>query len=88
MQFTNADLLAGICGVSAHVLVFRVGEWDIASPSIFMFHVLLILAALLASHAQILEQSVSELATCLGYYLAGLYGSMMIYRAYIHRLCK
>lgn len=26
--------------------------------------------------------------TCLGYYVAGLYASMTMYRAYLHRLCK
>ncbi|KID80224.1 uncharacterized protein G6M90_00g011610 [Metarhizium brunneum] len=88
MQLTNARLLASICGVSAHVLVFRVGEWDLASPSIFVFHALLVVTALFASRVQLLGLSVSELMTCLGYYVAGLYASMMMYRAYLHRLCK
>lgn len=90
MEFPNVYLLAGLVGVLAHVLVFRVGEWDVASPSIFVFHVLVIAATGLASHSQLTQFHVpaTQIVACAGSYIAGLYMSMMLYRAFFHRLSK
>lgn len=86
MEMTSAYLLAGLAGVLMHVLVFRIGEWDVASPSIFSYHVVTALVASWAS-AQ-LQIPAAEVAKCSGYYVAGLYLSMLLYRVCFHRLRK
>ncbi|POR38861.1 Cytochrome P450 [Tolypocladium paradoxum] len=87
MAFASANLLAGLGGVSAHVLVFRVGEWDVASPSVVLCHVLVFVAVALVSYTQF-QVPVAEVARCSSYYIAGLYLSMLLYRAFFHRLSK
>ncbi|KAI1173798.1 cytochrome P450 monooxygenase-like protein [Nemania sp. FL0916] len=68
MLSTVVYTLATISGISAHVLVFRVGEWDVASLSIFGYY------------------STAFVISIAGYHVSGLYSSMLIYRAFFHRL--
>ncbi|KAL1840415.1 hypothetical protein VTJ49DRAFT_489 [Mycothermus thermophilus] len=93
--FTLPNLAFLVSGIAVHVFVFRRGEWDVASPKIFVFYVTLLAGALGASYlstispifhsvpflltpADILRAAVSH--------AAGLYGSMLVYRAWLHRL--
>lgn len=78
-------LVAIISGVSAHVFVFRIGEWDVASLSIFVFYFVAFLTGVLISNVQF-RITVVEVARFAGYHILGLYLSMVIYRAFLHRL--
>ncbi|KAK0711712.1 cytochrome P450 monooxygenase-like protein [Lasiosphaeris hirsuta] len=81
-----AAVLAVASGVAAHVFVFRIGEWDVTSPSIFLTYVSLLSAGALASHLELLRVPILEIARLSGCHGAGLYGSMLFYRAFLHRL--
>ncbi|KAI1200960.1 putative cytochrome P450 oxidoreductase [Nemania serpens] len=80
-------LAAVISGVSAHVFVFRIGEWDVASPSIFVFYFVAFLTGVLLSNVQF-QIPVAEVTKFAGYHILGLYLSMIIYRAFLHRLSR
>ncbi|KAJ8119669.1 hypothetical protein ONZ43_g3430 [Nemania bipapillata] len=81
------NVLAAISGVSAHVLVFRVGEWDVAAPSIFVFYLVAFLIGGSVSNVQF-QVPLVEVAKFAGYHALGLYLSMLVYRAFFHRLRK
>ncbi len=79
--------LVGVAsGVSAHLAVFRRGEWDVSSPSIFVFYSTVFAAAMLSSYAGLVNVAPSEVAQAAAYHAGGLYGSMLVYRAFFHRL--
>jgi hypothetical protein len=88
LGFHELVLLAAVCGVSAHLFLFRHGEWDSLAYRIVVSH----LAALLTTfgvayytHAERPATLASSIAAC---YLFGLYGSMLVYRAFFHRLAS
>ncbi|KAI8952903.1 putative cytochrome P450 oxidoreductase [Xylaria longipes] len=81
------NILAAVSGVSAHALVFRLGEWDVASPSIFVFYLATFLVGTAASHI-LFHTTVTEVAKLAGYHVLGLYISMLVYRAFLHRLTR
>ncbi|KAK3356880.1 cytochrome P450 monooxygenase-like protein [Lasiosphaeria hispida] len=83
-----AAILAVASGVAAHVFLFRIGEWDVASPSVFLTYVSMFSAAALASRLGFLCLPMVEIARLCGYHALGLYGSMLFYRAFFHRLAK
>lgn len=86
MAFSNqARVFAALGGVAAHLFVFRLGEWDVKSPSIFVGHVLVFASAAAASN-RLLATTTLEVAHLAGWYVAGLYLSMLVYRAFFHRL--
>lgn len=80
-------LLAIASGVLMHVLVFRIGEWDTASPSIVVGYASTISATTFLStfHFSI---SVLEIVQAAAYHVGGLFVSMLIYRHFFHRLSK
>ncbi|KAK2616801.1 hypothetical protein QQS21_000178 [Conoideocrella luteorostrata] len=78
-------ILATLAGISAHLLVFRIGDWDVASLYIFLGHVLAFSVAGFFSFTQY-QVSVPDIMAHVGGYVFGLYISMLIYRAYFHRL--
>ncbi|KAI1124607.1 putative cytochrome P450 oxidoreductase, partial [Nemania abortiva] len=80
-------VLAAVSGISAHVLVFRIGEWDVAAPSIFVFYVVALLTGISILNVQF-QIPVVEVIKFAGYHALGLYGSMLVYRAFLHRLRK
>lgn len=88
MVFTNTHILAGLAGITTHASVFSVGEWDVISPRILISHIVVFLAAVLASCAPLLQSSLTEVMRCTGYYIGGLYLSMLVYRMCFHRLCN
>jgi cytochrome P450 family 628 len=82
------NLLAAFSGALAHLAVFRKGEWDVASPSVFAFYCSIFAAALLSTSPLLINtpiQGVTQIAIC---HVAGLYGSMLLYRAFFHRLSQ
>ncbi|KAK3898351.1 cytochrome P450 monooxygenase [Staphylotrichum tortipilum] len=80
------SLLGVASGVAAHLGVFRRGEWDVSSPSIFVFYSTVFAAAILSSYAGIANVAPSEVAQTAACHVGGLYGSMLVYRAFFHRL--
>ncbi|KAK4466832.1 Tryprostatin B 6-hydroxylase [Cladorrhinum samala] len=80
-------LLASASGVATHLFVFRLGEWDVASPSIFVSYASCFAAAAAVCHT-FLNIAVSGVAKLGGLHLVGLYLSMLLYRGFFHRLSK
>lgn len=79
--------LAVVTGISLHQLVFRHGEWDTSSPSIVVCHLLLLLVGSTGAHYGMLQGYSPLLIWKIGgYYLLGLYSSMLVYRGFFHRL--
>ena len=85
---TFSGLLAAASGVSAHLAVFRKGEWDVASPSILVFYFTMFAAALSLSYFPTINVSPGFAAQTVACHVAGLYTSMLLYRAFFHRLSK
>ena len=81
-------VLAATSGVSAHLAVFRRGEWDAASPSIFAFYFTMFAAALSLFYFPSINISPGLAAQIVACHVAGLYTSMLLYRAFFHRLSK
>jgi hypothetical protein len=82
------NLLAAASGVFAHLAVFRRGEWDVASPSIFVFYFSVSAAAALLSHEGLVSApglAVAQIGAC---HIGALYTSMLLYRGFFHRLSK
>lgn len=86
-SFSQAKMVCGLVGITAHLLVFGVGEWDVVSPSIFLGHVMAFALALAASETY-LEMPRTEVARCASCYVTGLFLSMLLYRAFFHRLSQ
>lgn len=78
-------LFAASSGVFAHLAIFRRGEWDVASPSIFVVYVSFLSAAVLLCRT-VLEVSAAVVFWVGAYHALGLYGSMLLYRGFFHRL--
>lgn len=82
--------LAAIAGVSLQALVFRRGQWDLDSPRIiFAFAAVPIFGAgYIAYFVQTLPYWVAfrAVVSLMAWHLAGLFSSMLLYRAFFHRL--
>lgn len=88
MENTLASL-AVVAGISLHLLVFRHGEWDTSSPSVAVCHLLLLSIGSAGAHYGIIQSCSPLLIWNIGgYYLLGLYSSMLVYRGLFHRLCQ
>ncbi|KAF7540210.1 hypothetical protein G7054_g1607 [Neopestalotiopsis clavispora] len=89
----TAQLAAVAVGILAHLFVFRIGEWDLATTSLIVsfFGFQLVSAAALSNlasdHVSLFDAQVivSRLAFLA---LGGIFSSMVVYRAFFHRLCK
>lgn len=79
-------LCAAASGVLVHIVVFRKGEWDVASPSIFLSYFTVFAAAALASCADMMDISLLAVSRLAVAHVVGLYTSMLVYRAFFHRL--
>lgn len=85
MDSSTVPVLAASSGVFAHLAIFRRGEWDVASPSIFAVYVALFSATVLLCRT-FLEVPITTAFWVGGYHGLGLYGSMLLYRGFFHRL--
>ena len=87
----TAQLAAVAVGILAHLFVFRIGEWDLATTSLIVsfFGFQLVSAAALSNlasnHVSLFDAQiiVSRLAFLV---LGGTFSSMVVYRAFFHRL--
>ena len=84
-------------GVLSHILVFRFGEWDLATLKLIaLFPVCFGTSTYLIAqgkhpimpHAEGLQAASASAASHYAYIFAGLYTSMLIYRGFFHRLSK
>ncbi|KAJ5817645.1 Cytochrome P450 [Penicillium robsamsonii] len=84
--------LAGFSGLTAHVLFYRHGEWDLKAPRIVVSYIFLFLGATFLERYQKGELPIgapSHLAAKLvGCHILGIYTSMLFYRAFLHRLSQ
>ncbi|KAK1753804.1 Tryprostatin B 6-hydroxylase [Echria macrotheca] len=80
-------IVAVSSGILAHLVVFRRGEWDVSSPFIFVFYLSLLSAAVVLCRTY-LDVPVTEAFQAGGYHALGLYGSMLLYRGFFHRLSE
>ncbi|KAL2838069.1 cytochrome P450 monooxygenase [Aspergillus pseudodeflectus] len=83
--------LAAASGVSAHLLLYRRGEWDVQSPRIFVSYALITLTAFFLERTTVLDglavTSRPRWAfNVVGCHILGIYLSMLCYRAFWHRL--
>ncbi|KAL4957948.1 cytochrome P450 monooxygenase [Aspergillus filifer] len=84
-------LVGAVTGIATHVYVFRHGEWDLKAPSILTVYAALgITAAALDSYYvrglldfPLPQERALDLLVA---HVAGIYTSMLIYRAFLHRL--
>lgn len=84
---SKANVVAALGGVTAHLLVFRRGEWDMEARYIFIGHLVAIAGACTMSDI-LMGISSGAMAGLAGCYIGGLYLSMLLYRAFFHRLSK
>ena len=84
--------VAGISGISAHLFLYRHGEWDLAAPKILIFYLTLLLGAIVVDYLELIElENTTQRKVAVksvGCHILALYSSMLIYRAFFHRLCK
>ena len=80
-----------LSGILAHALIFRKGEWDTSSISVFLTYGSLSIAAVALQRLKFVGELDLDLPKAWGiellmYHIIGLLGSMYIYRAFFHRL--
>lgn len=81
----DPTVVAALAGVGMHLAVFRHGEWDLHSRHIFAGHILAFVVAAAFSN-KISGVTIGEVARLAGWYVGSLYTSMLVYRAFFHRL--
>ncbi|KAJ5772307.1 hypothetical protein N7520_002836 [Penicillium odoratum] len=91
--FDVLPVIAGLTGVSTHVLLYRHGEWDLKAPRVVINYA--ILTAVLASLEYLGTLEKLEIPTTpnwslqlVAYHVLGIYSSMLLYRGAFHRLNK
>ncbi|KAI7772214.1 hypothetical protein LZL87_014124 [Fusarium oxysporum] len=88
----SALCIVAFCGVATHLAIFRIGEWDVTVHRIIAFFVLIYASifSLLAYHGDLDHQSLlgawCTASALLAAFIAGLYGSMVVYRFFFHPL--
>ena len=79
-------------GVAAHLLLFSVGDWDLAGIDLVLSFAALDLVIagtlLLTGEAQSAWHAISTSSTLIAWILVGVFGSLLVYRAAFHRLHK
>ncbi|OQE44781.1 hypothetical protein PENCOP_c002G03928 [Penicillium coprophilum] len=84
--------LAGLSGLTTHVLFYRHGEWDLKAPRLMISYILLFLGVTFLERYKkndLALDAPSHLAAKLvGCHILGIYSSMLFYRAFLHRLSR
>lgn len=90
LQDRSAYGAAFLAGVIAHVLFFRWGEWDLYVVQLgigaFIANIGASLALARSCPSVTHVESLKLVSTLLGISIAGVYASMIVYRAFFHRL--
>ncbi|KAM5360590.1 Tryprostatin B 6-hydroxylase [Fusarium oxysporum] len=85
-------VVVAFCGVATHLAIFRIGEWDVAVHRIIAFFGLIyaLIFTLIAYHRDLDHQSLLSAwytaSALLATFIAGIYGSMVIFRFFFHAL--
>lgn len=87
----SVAILASLSGICAHVFLYRHGEWDVTAPILVVSCTVVSLALLAversnALHFQDVIPAPGWAFDCVIYHFLGVYGSMLLYRAALHRL--
>ncbi|KAL3474375.1 cytochrome P450 monooxygenase [Aspergillus californicus] len=77
-------LLGALTGTTTHIILYRIGEWDLKAPSILLTYLFLGVALLAIDRTHALLQE--SFATLIISHIAGVYTSMILYRVFFHRL--
>ena len=80
---------AVIAGVSSHSLLYAHREWHLSSPYLFRFYVasyLIILFSAWIYHGFRFGNAISRVTLIVAAYTVPLFSSMVVYRAFLHRL--
>jgi hypothetical protein len=91
-QSSTASIAAFVVGVTAHLFIFRFGEWDLWTMRILSFFTLLYAAGTFALLKFPTQNAISTLAavrlvgTLELSLVSGIFTSMLIYRGFFHRL--
>lgn len=89
---TTVPAFAAFSGITAHLLLYRHGEWDVNAPKLVIIYIALLLVA--ATLDRVADNTDVELAQrpfaakTVGYHLLGVYCSMTFYRIFLHRLSR
>lgn len=83
--------LSAISGIATHFTIFRHGEWDVQAPKLVLSYLALLIGAMvvdLAAKAKYVDFAAPYpwLVKSVWCHILGIYGSMIIYRAFFHRL--
>jgi hypothetical protein len=83
---------AVLSGVALHIFVFNRGEWDIGAPkipvSLFGVQILLYLFLLFSDPQSSILTALWATTKLSSVVLAGVAASILVYRAFFHRLCR
>ncbi|KAE8152770.1 cytochrome P450 monooxygenase [Aspergillus avenaceus] len=90
---TSAISLAALSGAATHTFIFRHGEWDLHSPRILLFYLMLLAVSFAIEKNDVFsawEVSVpSNLAIeMVGCHILGLYSNILVYRGFFHQLSR
>lgn len=83
--------LAALSGISVHVFLYRHGEWDVTAPLLVTSCIVVSVALLAVERSGALDlQGLSVgpgwASSFILYHVLGVYASMLLYRAALHRL--
>ncbi|KAH8690164.1 putative cytochrome P450 oxidoreductase [Talaromyces proteolyticus] len=88
-------LLTAASGASAHILLYRFGEWDVEAPSLVAKYFILFVIFIGIEKFNVVNEYKSVIslppgwsAKLVGYHILGIYLSMIIYRIVWHRLAR
>lgn len=89
---TTVPAFAVFSGITAHLLLYRHGEWDVNAPKLVIIYIVILLVAVtldrVANNAGVELAQRPFAAKTVGYHLLGIYGSMTFYRIFLHRLSR
>jgi hypothetical protein len=83
------DLIAVGVGVLVHNCLFRQGEWHMNGAKILLTHGIIFLGASLSAYwtpGSVQLLGFAQLLRSSGFYSLGLFGSIVVYRLFFHRL--
>lgn len=88
MNLYSPSLVGAATGIGTHVFLYRFGEWDQKSLSIFLSYVVLGMLAFASEWSEVVTIHLSHrwaLRTII-WHILGVYASMCFYRVFLHRL--
>ena len=91
MLLTTQMCLSGIAGITSHLGFFIKGEHHIQAPKIFRFYLILAGLAFLieaCDEGKSVKTAVLAATSLISCYGVALFGSMVTYRVFFHRLRK